>query len=340
VRERRRVLITGAAGFVGVNLVRDFAADDTMVVALDRNEPSDAHRDYVAAHSRRVEWNVCDLRDRESVELLVRQGSFDAIIHAAAITPADDSIEKTRASEIFDVNLCSALHLCESAIASNVRRTIVLGSGAAMGQRPAQEVSIAEDAIGRPAGLYGIAKLALEQAVLRMRNLTGADLTVTRIAQPFGPMELATRDRLALSPIADWMTTVRSGRPIVVVDPDAARDWIYIRDLTAAFRLLVDAPMTKAGLYNIGPGRLTTVREVVGAIVAVWPEATVVHDRSASFNRNLRKEALRPMLDVQRFTTEFGFAPRFAMAEGIADTARWMEGTLSEPSVRSPTAAH
>ena len=339
MREAGRILVTGAAGFVGVNLVHDFSAAGRNVVAVDKNKPGDAHRAYLSANANHVEWKVCDLRDRDAIEALVRDGKFDAIIHAAAITPADDLVEKTRAVEIIDVNLGTALHLCEAALANNVRRTILLGSGAAMGQRPAEEVSIAEDAIGRPVGLYGIAKLALEQAILRLRALNGSDLIVARIAQPFGPMELTTTDRLAISPIADWMMAARSGREIIIVDPDAARDWIYIRDLTAAFQLLVDARIAKAGLYNIGPGQLTTVRDVAAAIRAAWPKAKIVHNPSASSNRNLRQEALRPMLDVRRFATEFSFAPRYSVAQGIADTARWMQGKLPEALMQSSTAS-
>ncbi len=330
MRDAVRLLITGATGFLGINLVHDFSAAGAQVVAIDRRQPTDRQREYVIDAAHAVDWRVCDVRDRHAMEAIFTGGNFDAIVHSAAITPSDESIEAARAVEVFDVNLCAGIHLCQLAIEKGVRRTILVGSGAAMGQRPIGESCIAEDATGRPVGLYGIAKLALEQSIARLRDLSGTDIVVARIAQPFGPMELATPDRLAISPIGEWMHIAQSGQEIVVSATEIARDWIYIRDLTRAFQLLVEADRTSTAIYNLGPGRRTSVRQVIDAIIEAWPTTRVCVDPSANYNRNLRPEALRPMLDTRRFADEFGFSPLYTVEDGIAETAHWMQSHAAD----------
>lgn len=324
-RGDRSVLITGAAGFIGINLVRAFAGAGYRVSAHDHRPPSREAAGFLSGQDGLVSWARGDIRDAGHLDGVLGDSRPANVIHAAAITPADEEVETERARDIFEVNLLGTVALLEASARYGVGRLIVLGSCSAISAGGQLGNPIPEGLTGSPEGLYGVSKLAQELAVRRLGALLRLNALNVRLSQPYGPMEQPGPDRSAISPIGEWIEAAAAARPVEYVDPDAAQDWLHIEDLVRAIVILAAAPEPRYRSYNLGYGALTPVREVIAAIGRAFPDAEFRHVPGAKPNRNLLPTALRPPLPAMRLADEFGYQPRIDIAAGIESYAAFLQ---------------
>jgi nucleoside-diphosphate-sugar epimerase len=324
----RRVLVTGAAGFVGVNVARALGVRGHRVVAFDHRGPDAAARSFAGE----AVWLSGDVRDREPLEAGLRTHAVDTVVHAAAVTATTPEWEHDRARDVLAVNILGTVAALEAAHAADVRRVVVVSSTSALGSGYQDGQPIPEEAPAAPADLYGISKLAMEGVARRLGALCGLEVAAVRLAQPYGPMERPSPDRAALSPVADWMAAAAAGRPLTTPSLAIAKDWTYVEDTAAGFVCLVEAEARlRHAVYNLGSGTTVTVGEVLDAIAAAWPGTRVRVTPDAAHNPNLDPTRTRGPLSVVRLQEELGFHPRFDIRSGIAAYAAWLRAEGRAP---------
>jgi nucleoside-diphosphate-sugar epimerase len=321
-----RVLVTGAAGFVTVNITRALAARGHDVVALDRRPPDDAARAYVGAA---VRWSVGDVREPDVLGRAFKTSAAEVLVHGAAVTATTPEWERERAGDVLGVNVLGTINALAAAHAAGVHRVIVLSSASAVGPREPGEAFIPEGAPAAPRDLYGISKRTLEMVAERLAALHELRLIMVRLSQPYGPMERPSPDRAALSPIADWVTAAQEGRFLTTPGVEITKDWIYIDDVAEAFARLVEARELRHTLYNLGLGESVSVREVMDQIRRAWPGIEVSVMPSWRPNPNLAGDRVRPPLEMTRLAEDVGFRPEFSIERGIARYAAWLRGEAS-----------
>lgn len=324
-----RVLVTGAAGFVAINVVRALATRGHHVVAFDHRAADDDARAYAGAG---VGWVIGDIRDVQALGRAIKTHAIDVIVHAAAVTATTPEWERDRAGDVLGVNVLGTVAALESAHTAGLHRVIVLSSASAVGARDGNEPYIPEAAAAAPGDLYGISKRALEMVADRLAQLYSLRVVAVRLSQPYGPMERPSPDRAALSPIAEWVTAAQEGRFLVTPSLDIAKDWIYIDDVGDAFARLVEARELRHAMYNLGLGENVTVRQVMDSIRGAWPRVEVSVMPNWRPNPNLAGERLRPPLEMTRLAEDVGFRPRFTIESGIARYAAWLLGDRAAPS--------
>lgn len=318
-----RVLVTGAAGFVTLNIARALAARGHEVVALDRRPPDDAARAYVGAS---VRWSVGDVREPDVLGRTFKTSAVEVVIHGAAVTATTPEWERERAGDVLSVNVVGTINALAAAHAAGVHRVIVLSSASAVGPRDAAEAFIPEGAPAAPRDLYGISKRTLEMVAERLAELHSLPVVMVRLSQPYGPMERPSPDRAALSPIAEWITAAQEGRFLTTPSLEITKDWIYIDDVAEAFVRLVEARELRHTLYNLGLGESVSVREVMDHIRTAWPRIEVSVMPSWRPNPNLAGDRVRPPLEMTRLAEDVGFRPQFSIERGIARYAAWVRG--------------
>jgi nucleoside-diphosphate-sugar epimerase len=319
-----RVLVTGAAGFVALNIARALAQRGHQVVGFDHRAADDAARTYAGAG---VGWMIGDARDTAALGRALKSHAVDVVVHAAAVTATTPEWERDRAADVVGVNVLGTIAALEAARTAGVRRVVVVSSASAVGPRDPREASIPEEAPAAPEDLYGISKRALEMVAARLAQLDALPVVTVRLSQPYGPMERPTPDRAALSPIAEWMAAAQEGRFLTTPSVDIAKDWIYIDDVGEAFARLVEAPALSHAMYNLGLGENVTVGEVIEHIRRAWPRLEVNVMPSWTPNPNLAGARLRPPLEMTRLAADVGFRPAFTIERGIAAYAAWMKGS-------------
>jgi nucleoside-diphosphate-sugar epimerase len=318
-----RILVTGAAGFVAVNIARALAARGHHVVGFDHRAADEAARAHAGAS---VGWLIGDVRDGPALARAIKTHAIDVLVHAAAVTATTPEWERERAADVIGVNVLGTIAALEAAHAAGVGRIIVLSSASAVGRRDPGEPFIPEGAAAAPGDLYGISKRALEMVANRLAELYAAHVVLVRLSQPYGPLERSTPDRAALSPITDWMTAAHEGRFLTTPSLELAKDWIYIDDVGEAFVRLAEAGELRHTLYNLGLGENVTVRAVMDEIRRAWPRIEVSVMPNWRPNPNLAEDRLRPPLEMTRLAADVGFRPRHTLADGIARYAEWLRG--------------
>ncbi|UZE49719.1 NAD(P)-dependent oxidoreductase [Rhodopseudomonas sp. P2A-2r] len=174
-----------------------------------------------------------------------------------------------------------------------------------------------------PAALYGISKLAAEQAALRIAQLRGTDVRVVRLGPVFGPWELPSRVRDALSPHHQIIKMARDGVE-VVLPRIMAGDWIYSRDAADGIARVSRSAGLRHELYNLGGGVMTDLPQWC-AIVAGCFEGfrwRMADEDVGNIVYGLPKD--RAALSIARLQQDTGFAPSRDLAAAARDYLDWI----------------
>ena len=318
-----RVLVTGATGFVGVNIVRTLALQHDTVVATDLREPDEGVWGYLRGHEGRVTFVAGDVRAQALHRDLAGRGPFDGLIHAAVITAVNLDFEMRDPLRILDVNVLGTLHMLELAREAGIPRFLYVSSGSVYGTLGSVGAPLAEDAPTDPAGLYGISKYASELVCQRYAALFGLDLRLVRLTSPFGPMERQTGAREWMSVPYTWTHQALRDEVVRAANLECARDYLYVEDVTAGIVAAFKAAAPRHPVYNISSGVPYRLSEVLETLARLGPgmRSEVV---STSPEFNVRPENTRGPMDPRRAREDLGFAPQHDLAGGLQKYLDWL----------------
>jgi UDP-glucose 4-epimerase len=327
-----KILVTGASGFVGVNLVAALLSRGHEVLAFS----ADTIPVAAVAGWRSVPGNLTeatgDVCDSASLERLMREHAIEAVWHGAAITAGPER-EKREPRRILEVNLLATVGALEAAARAGARRFVypsssaVYGGAAFEGQGP-----VFEDAKLRPLNLYGISKLAAEQAVLRLAPALGLETCAGRINAVFGPWERDTGLRDTLSPHLQLAEFARDGREAVLAR-GVERDWVYAPDVAEAFVAMLEADTVPALPMNISMDRLWPLEIMANALGSRWRYAEPGEEPNLGYGSPIDRP--RRHLSPARIRETLGWLPAHTPESACADYAR----LLSRPTPSSAPGA-
>jgi nucleoside-diphosphate-sugar epimerase len=323
------ILVTGGAGFVGLNVTEALLARGAHVVVFGREaalpDPAPAR---FAALPGRVEVVQGDVTDAAALRALFRDRRIGAVFPFAAIT-AGPQREAAQPQAVLDVNLKAVIATLEAARdAGTVRRVVLPSSAAIYGESAYAHRSLDEVATPPvPISLYGVTKYAVERAGLRLCALWGLDAVAARIGATFGPWERDTglRDTLSLH-LALAQAAMRGEAVVLPPAPLPAYDWIYVRDLAAGLLALLDAADPPHRVVNLASGMDWSPRypACLDALVRAFPDFRWRH-AEAGEEPTIRWNETRPrgVMSVAR-AAAFGWRPRFDPAGATTDYAGWL----------------
>ena len=323
------VLVTGAAGFVGVNLVRGLAARGAMVTALVREQPDAATLRYLTPYLPQISFVVGDVRDRVAMRDLVVDGAIERVVHAAAITSA--AIEAQDPAGFLDVNLGGTINLLEAARAGRCARFVLVSSSGVYGAPRDVTRVIDEDEPLPAGGLYTIAKVAGEQLCRRYQALYGLSAVAGRLGTAYGPMERPTDSRDGMSQVYTLVRAARAGRPLRIAGADRLRDVVYIDDAAEMFAGLACADQLSFPLYNVSAGSAHSLRTIADTLVSLRPDwHWTAQDLTDGADLMVWPTSERAALDLRRVGQDLQFTPRFSLRLGLAAYLNWLDVTRTE----------
>lgn len=320
------ILVTGGAGFVGLNLLETLLGRGESVIAFDANPlPPAAVADFASLPGR---LNVVtgDVRDRDAIVRAMAAHAADRLIHAAAVTagPARDAADP---GGIAEINLLGTIRALEAARERGLGRVVYVGTGAVYGDLgivPGNRLDEVAD-LPRPVGMYPITKYAAERTCLRLAALWGMDIVVGRLAMVFGRWEYESgaRDRMAL-PLQCVRRAIR-GEEARILRVAELRDWIYGPDVAAGLIALLDAPRLESRVFHVGTGMPWDIGDWCERLVAAYPgfRYRFVTD-SADANVLPLSNVGRSPFRVDRVRSEAGFAPRYPLDRAFEDYTAWL----------------
>jgi nucleoside-diphosphate-sugar epimerase len=300
----RRVLLTGGGGFIGANLVRRLLADGCEVSLLVRPN----FQDWRLADLRgSLNLLAVDLTDRAAVGRAVSGVRPSWIFHLAAY---GNSSWHQDLDTMLAVNVRATQNMLEAAAAAGVERLVYTGSSSEYGfkDHPSREDERVE-----PASFYAVTKAAATH-LCTMAAGSGVHVTTLRLFNVYGPYEAPRRLITALA-----LAGLEGALP-PLVNPDVARDLVYVGDVAEALRVAAQAPVKSGGVYNVGTGRMLRLREIVETARAVMgitrePVWGSMPDRVWDTSTWVADPTL-----AQR---ELGWVAQTPFAEGLQRTVSW-----------------
>lgn len=318
------VLVTGGTGFIGSNIVGCLARRGEDVVAFDMSPPDQATQPLLRHFPDRVSIIRGDMRDLVLLQKLVADHSVDAVVHAAAITPADKAWEHDHCQEIVEVNLLGAVNIFQLARSlPSLRRVIYISSDAVYGSlRPKRPVT--EDHPVTLQGLYAITKYTSELMGHRWRQLFDLDIVSARLSSIYGPLERITSSRKRMSTIYSLVRLAVEGKPIKINSLQERRDYIHVWDVARGVVGLLQAPSLNHEIYNISAGKAYSVGEVLEALAGCVPGmcySVVAQEEANVWVDPGRQEG---PVDNNRLRTELNFELQYPLPEGLRQYVQWV----------------
>ena len=296
---RRKVLVTGGAGFIGSHVVDALvAAGDDVHVLDDLSKGSVSNiRDGAIVH-------VLDVADR-GVDRLVRDQRFESVVHCAAQT----NVMRSIADPALDrrINIDGLERVLDAAVRTQVRRFVFISSGGAIyGETPSPAT---EDTTPQPDNPYGEHKLLGEAMVAD----SGQSAVSLRLSNVYGPRQRADAEGGVVAIFADRLV---ADHPLAIYgDGEQQRDFVHVADIVDAVMLaLGDSGMR--GVWNVGTGRATPINELAHTMLSAFGGKRGVEHLPP------RGEIRRSCLDVSKLTSAGRWAPRTSLAQGVLELAR------------------
>ncbi|MDB5374916.1 MAG: hypothetical protein JWP04_3558 [Belnapia sp.] len=311
------ILVSGAAGFVGLNVVAALRAAGEAVVAFDA----------LSAPARAPDgatWVQGDIRSAADWDRAFRASPVTALLHAAVVT-AGPARERADPEPIVAVNIGGAVAAVRAAARHGVGRLFYLSSGSVYGHPPAGGGPYDEaTSWPRPLALYGITKLAAEQTVLRLAEVAGIAAAAARLGSVYGPWEWATGVRDTLSPAMQALDAFdRDGE--AVLGPVTPGDQIYSRDVAAGLVALLRAPAA-VGVFNLGTGRVSDVADFCRAVARVKPGFRWRMAGPGEVPNAVTHMPPRVAMAVARIRAATGWVAGFDTDRAAADLLAWRAG--------------
>lgn len=308
----KRVLLTGASGFVGANLARRLIAGGHDVRLLLRPK----HNPWRLAGIDPASFVIAELADFDAVRRAVESTRPEWVFHLAAhgAYPAQRSWD-----EMLDTNVTGTVNLVRATLELGVESFVHTGSSSEYGFK---DHAPAEDEAVEPNSDYAVAKATATLYCSFMARAHRARIRTLRLYSVFGPWEEAAR----LVPTLIVHGLRRRLPPLA--SPRVARDFVFVDDVCDAY-LATAADDRAAGdaVFNVGTGVQTDLASVVGLTsrllgVDEEPAWGSMPDRSW--------DTTCWVADTRKIRRELGWAPRHSLESGLEATIAWLR---SDPSV-------
>ena len=320
-----RILVTGGAGFIGSAVVRRAIERGHQVVNLDAltYAANPANVASVAGNPRYF-FEKADIRDRAALDRVIARHRPEAIMHLAAESHVDRSIDGPAA--FIETNILGTFNLLESARAYWVARgrpdhfrfqhistDEVFGSLGNEGQ-------FIEDTPYDPRSPYSASKAGSDHLARAWHETYGLPVVLTNCSNNYGPFHFPEK----LVPVV--ILRALAGQSIPVYgDGGNIRDWLYVEDHADALLLVLEKGRTGRS-YNIGGENEATNLELVRMICAqmdVLKPENGPHGRLVTFVPDRPGHDRRYAIDPTRICSELGWRPSVTIEEGLRRTVRW-----------------
>jgi UDP-glucuronate 4-epimerase len=313
--QAKSLLVTGAMGHVGYEIVRQAAQRKIPTIALYRGEFRAADAQAAGAG---VAWLRCDLVDANAVRRLAEQHAIDACIHAAAVS--NEAYAKPDPLGAITTNIGATANLLDAARRGDWRRFVLVSTGSVFQLRRDVVTPIGEDEPPAPGNTYSTTKVGAEMLTRMYRTEHGLSASTVRISWVFGPPVIS--DQPTRGPIPSYLKRALQGIAIREGGADFAASFTYVADAAAGLLAAALAPALHHATYHLGHGVNFTAREAAAAVRTAVPGATI--ELASGTEPWTRYTSLRGPLAGDRLRADTGYAPAHSLAAGIRAYAGWM----------------
>ncbi len=314
----QKVLVTGAAGFIGSHLIDALVQRGNLEVrGLDNLVTG--QRSNLDASWKEIDFYQIDLNDSEGVRQAV--AGVDTIFHEAALPSVPRSVQDPRTSHI--ANIEGTFNLLEAARAAGVRRVVYAASSSAYGDQPG--FPRVETMRPEPISPYAVQKLTAELYLQSYFRVYGMETVCLRYFNIFGPRQAA--DSPYSGVMAKWITTLlEGGTPRINGDGEQGRDFTYVANVVHANLLAAEAPRNAiaGGVFNIACGERHTLNATYALMARLLKSRT-----KPEYGPERAGDVKDSLASIEAARSAFGYGVTVDFEEGLRRTIEWYQKQYS-----------
>ena len=323
-----KILVTGGAGFIGSAVVRLAVARGHAVVNLDALTYAGSLENVAAVRDNPLHaFEHADIRDRAALDAIFERHRPDAVMHLAAESHVDRSIDGP--ADFIETNVNGTFNMLEAARGYWTRpgapggfRFHHVSTDEVYGSLPADpEALFTEETPYDPRSPYSASKAASDMLVRAWYETYGLPIVLTNCSNNYGPFQFPEK----LVPVV--ILSALAGIPIPVYGAgENVRDWLFVEDHADALLLVLEKGRN-GRCYNIGGGNerrnIDLVRTICAILDRMQPKAQGSHADRISFVTDRPGHDARYAIDPSRIRDELGWRPSITVEDGLERTVRW-----------------
>jgi nucleoside-diphosphate-sugar epimerase len=312
-----KILVTGAAGFIGHNVVRFLEKQDHEIFGLDNRTnygfiPKDEAEYLFKERTKRIHTfpMVGDIRNNDDIQQRVGMFGIKTIVHLASF-PRQKVVEQNPAlaSEVMSTGL---INLLEAARTHQIKRFVYISSSMVYGDF---ESDVTEDAVCNPIGQYGIMKYMGEKLVEDYARKYGFEYVIIRPSAVYG--EYDVEDRV----VSKFMLGAMRGETLKVKGAGEVLDFTYVEDAAMGIAQATTSKEAANKIYNItrSSEKVYTLKDAAELAISIAGRGQIaVQDRDLSFPK-------RGRLNIERAIKDFNYNPTVNVEEGFRRYYDWFQ---------------
>ena len=315
----KRVLVTGAVGFIGSHLVERLASDGHDVRAFIRYNGRDdrGHLDRIDPAIRAaIEVHRGDLKDPEAVRKAV--AGRDWVFHLGALIAIPYSYQNPL--DVVQTNVVGTGHVLDACLALGVERVVLTSTSEVYGT--ARYVPIDEEHPLQGQSPYAATKIGSDALGLSYHKSFGLPVAILRPFNTFGPRQSARA-------IIPTIISQALSRPVVKLGSlDPRRDLTYVKDTASGFASIAACDAAVGRVVNIGRGSDLTIGELVERIGAILGKPIPVETDNQRI-RPAASEVGRLLAGTKLARELWGWEPKYSLDQALAETIDWVRENLA-----------
>ena len=323
-----KILVTGGAGFIGSAVVRLAIAQGHSVVNVDALTYA-ACLENVASVSKGYHYffEHADIRDRNALDTIFEKHKPDAVMHLAAESHVDRSIDGP--ADFIETNVTGTFNMLEAAQTywqahgkPETFRFHHISTDEVYGSLPSDPaVKFTEETPYDPRSPYSASKASSDHLVRAWNETYGLPVVLTNCSNNYGPYHFPEK----LIPVI--ILNALAGKPLPIYGTGSnIRDWLYIEDHADALLLVLEKG-TIGRSYNIGGENERTNLELVQTLCKILdrlkPRTTGAYEELITFVQDRPGHDARYAIDPSRIRDELGWRPSVTVEEGLEKTVQW-----------------
>jgi UDP-glucose 4-epimerase len=302
--KNKKILVTGGAGFIGSNLVKELIENENSVTVLD-----DFSTGYRVNLDSFPSVNIIEGDIRNKSTMKCAMDGIDIVFHLAASVGNKRSIENPIRDA--DINAIGTLNLLEAARNNDVQKIIVSSSAAIYGELKHYPVS--EDHPAEPDSPYGCSKLYKEKLSLAYAKMYNMNIVCLRYFNVYGPNQ---RYDAYGSAIPIFVSNMLNGEPIIIYgDGDQTRDFVHVYDVVQANIKAANTNNIR-GAFNVGSGKSVTINQITELILKD-------NKRKVIYEPERMGEIRHSIADISSAHASFNYTPSVQLEQGIEEYIKW-----------------